>query len=277
MKFASVYMDESCSHAGASMLCVAGFLFEDDRAALLNAEWRAVLTREKMPYMRMSQFTKDGQAPYQHLSRTRRIAIQTELVQIIRAYRSLAFICGIDEKMFHRVLGEYKTSSNGAAPCFTAYTWCLVDCQKLVVNWALNHCFDGEIAYFFEAGHRDQSEANTAFNLIFRDEIARRRLRYRNHSFIGKQDVGALQAADMLAWLGGSWFRRGRPGTQQKMRRDLQEILTTDPFDPNSRISIHWWTEPRLREALDRVQSRLRAADWDMNMALRLLRLEQPL
>jgi hypothetical protein len=198
VSFASVYIDESDSHAGASTLCIAGFLFETDRAELLDAEWRQVLEREGMPYMRMSQFTKGGQKPYEHLSRARRIEIQKELIAIIRRHRSFSFLCGIDERMFDHVLGECFPSAPYYERPISAYAWSLVDCQRLVRMWALDHRFDGKIAYFFEAGHKNQGEANSIWNSVFSTDERRRILHYGSHSFIGKQDAGGKDSVNRV-------------------------------------------------------------------------------
>jgi hypothetical protein len=222
---ASVYLDESCSHAGSSMLCVAGFLFESDHALKMDAEWRAVLARENMPYMRMSLFTKDGQPPYEHLSMMRRKEI----------------VCG-------RLLGECLPRTAKDEP-LSAYGWCLIDCLKFASFWAHRHNFRGQIAYFFETGHKDRSNADAAIAAMFEDdsELRRKVLRYGSHTFLPKEESGALQSADMLAWLAGKWFRKGRPGTADKMRADLRELLITRDRQRNS---IHWWTEERLRGQL---------------------------
>lgn len=249
MNSASVYMDESYVTGSIPMLCVAGFLFEGENASQLDSEWKAVLNREGMPYMRMSLFTKDGQEPYAHLPMTRRDEIARELISIIGRHRSLAFAVGIEEKLCERLFPEYLPPTDKGKP-LSAYGWCLVDCCKLSAQWARNHNFRGEISYFFESGHKDRKDANAALNAVFEDdaELRKKVLRYRGHSFIDKADTGALQAADMLAWLAGKWFKKGRPGLASNMRKDLQELLAHN--SPQHRASIHWWTEPRLRAAL---------------------------
>lgn len=251
-------MDESGSHDGAPKLCIAGFVFEADEAVKLDAEWREVLVREKIPYMRMSQFTKDGCEPYAHLSRSRRIEIEKELIAIIRKHRSLAFASGISETMYSRVCADYFPMPH----VMTAYTWCLIDCEKLVEMWARDHNLDGQIAYYFESGHKHQGLANRAWDKLFSDEDRRKRFRYGSHSFIDKADAGALQAADMLAYLACKWFGRGLPGTVSGMRKDLQQLLVA--HHPRQMIALHWWEEDEVRERLVRYLKIMREAGYEI-------------
>jgi hypothetical protein len=56
------------------------------------------------------------------------------------------------------------------------------------------------MAYFFESGHKSQSEANTIMNSLFRETKMRQAFRYSAHTFADKTRFHALQAADLLAW-----------------------------------------------------------------------------
>jgi hypothetical protein len=69
VSFASVYVDESGSHEGSPILCLAGFLYEDEHGELLDKAWRALLAREGLPYIRMSLFAAGKNPPFDHLSK----------------------------------------------------------------------------------------------------------------------------------------------------------------------------------------------------------------
>jgi len=48
-------------------MCVAGYVFERDNAALISAEWHAMLARYKLPYFHMCDCAPCGDI-YRHLT-----------------------------------------------------------------------------------------------------------------------------------------------------------------------------------------------------------------
>ena len=54
MALMEAYFDESGTHEGSPFVCVAGYLFEKGNAAALNADWRAMLKGNDLPFFRMS-------------------------------------------------------------------------------------------------------------------------------------------------------------------------------------------------------------------------------
>jgi hypothetical protein len=107
VNFATAYLDESHSHAGSPILVLAGHVYEREHAAQMDTEWRAVLQREGMEYMRMSPF-KDGREPFDKLGKTKRIAIEKELIEIINRHRTLAFTLKTNEERLRAIWAECK-------------------------------------------------------------------------------------------------------------------------------------------------------------------------
>jgi hypothetical protein len=90
-------------------------------------------------------------------------------------------------------------------------------------RWADNTNFDGDIAYFFEAGHASQSEANQIMEDIFEIEELRNAYRYGGHAFLPKPKAALLQTGDIIAWL---WRKHLADAGKRKMRQDLASILS---------------------------------------------------
>jgi len=112
--FASIYVDESGSHAGAPFLCLAGFLYEGEHAEQLAAGWRAILDRE--------------------------------FIALIKQHRTLAFAAGVNEVEYNKVYLPYKTKEPYPAG---AYSFCLTECVRMIMEWANARRVRGDIAYVF--------------------------------------------------------------------------------------------------------------------------------
>src|SRR5437764_1233786 len=48
------YFDESGTHHGSPIMCVAGYLIEADQCRRLQAEWDVILLKYNVPYFHMS-------------------------------------------------------------------------------------------------------------------------------------------------------------------------------------------------------------------------------
>jgi Protein of unknown function (DUF3800) len=213
---AEVYIDESGSHDDSPVLSVAGYIFFDKRARRLTRQWKAALDEKSVPYFRMSACAH-GNEPLGHLCLKERVELEIRLIDIIKRYSALGFGITVDEKLF-REYGITHPEIGGP------YSFCL----RMVINtvriWANETGFDGEVAYFFESGHRDQRQANRIMNHIFMDKSLRDRHHYVSHVFADKQKIIPLQASDMLAW---HWFthtKRRMAGNNQP-RRDFKRLL----------------------------------------------------
>lgn len=68
--FAEVYIDESGTHDGSPVMCVAGYLFLKAGANRFTREWGKVLKREKIPFFHMVDFAP-GNHPFDHMDKPR--------------------------------------------------------------------------------------------------------------------------------------------------------------------------------------------------------------
>lgn len=64
---------------------------------------------------------------------------------------------------------DYNTWFEGQNPAGDAYTFCCWQILAGIRTWIIRNQFQGEIAYFFEAGHASQSRANALMTRIFND------------------------------------------------------------------------------------------------------------
>lgn len=190
--FLECYFDESGSHDGSPVLCVAGYLFEKSQCMELDVRWKEVLDRYRLPYFRMSACAHI-QPPYTHLSKEECIEAEKLMIGLINEYALLGVAVAVNEH-------DFNTWFDGLAPTGSAYSFCCWQVLSGIQVWIRQNNFQGEVAYFYEAGHESWSEANAHMKRIFNNPKLRTRYRYASHTFADKQKVRPLQAADMLAW-----------------------------------------------------------------------------
>ncbi len=240
------YFDESIGPKGTPILCVAGYLIESGQAKLLSEEWRTALDEARLPYFRMSECAH-GNGAFASLDRPHRILVQSAVMRIIehRTIQGLAVTVNIAE--FERYMPDHPLIGS-------PYTFCAHVIIGGVQNWIRKTRYAGEIAYFFEAGHASQSEANGIMQKIFKQPDLRDASRYHRHSFVLKEQTPAVQAADLLAW---QWYTDLRHRIEGRPRRRDCERLLKHPHvavhvgpDMILELANKWGFEPSEEESL---------------------------
>jgi hypothetical protein len=147
------YFDESGSHEASEVLCVAGYIYQKEDCLNLDWQWREALNEYGLPYFRMVDCAH-GNGVFADICRTRRSAIARRMIDLIKKYMTFGISVTIEEEKFN--------TWNDAGPTLfgNAYSWCCYMCIIGVASWAKEHHIEGEIAYFFDAGHRHRKESN---------------------------------------------------------------------------------------------------------------------
>ena len=85
------YFDESGTHDGSPVLCLAGYILSKRMARLLRREWGKMLGRHKIPYFHMVECAH-GNENFAHLSKEEIIEIGKEVIELIKkhTYKGLA-------------------------------------------------------------------------------------------------------------------------------------------------------------------------------------------
>jgi Protein of unknown function (DUF3800) len=217
MQLVEAYFDESGSDATSEVLCLAGYVFQKDACVELDLRWRDVLAKYKLPFFRMSACAH-GVKPFDALSMDQRIAVEKEMIGLIKDYAAFGMAVTVDPKQFDAIMPKIPEVGS-------AYSFCAHSCLVAVRWWADQNNYFGDIAYFFESGHRSASEANEIMNRIFNMRNLRESHRYASHTFADKRKVRPLQAADLLAW---QWFtdqKRRMYGAKRPVRKDCYALV----------------------------------------------------
>ena len=209
---AQAYFDESGSHDGSPILCVAGYIFRKSEAIKLGHAWRKVLRWKKLPYFHMVECAH-GNGPFANLTKAERIEVQTKLIEIIKKHAVQGLAITVDPLEYatfqKRLPFEPRLYED-------AYTFCAQAIMTGVSVFIEKNPLVGSMAYFFEAGHKSAPQANEIMQRMFAQPRLKHQFRYAGHAFVEKQKSPAVQAADLLAW---QWYTDRRHKVEGRPRR----------------------------------------------------------
>ena len=235
---------------GRPLLCVAGYLIDSGHTKRLAREWRRILTDYDLPYFRMSACAH-GNHPFHNLTLDQRIEVGKRAISCIKAHTIMGLAVSLDTAEFQKLAPDHHLIGS-------PYTFCVHCVIGGVERWAQETEFNGKIAYFFEAGHRSQSEAHAIMGKMFQQPDLRNASRYSSHSFVQKNDSAAVQAADLLAW---QWYTDRRHEIEGRPRRkDISDLLEHPHWtlhvgpDKLELLAATWDNELSPEEALVRLQ-----------------------
>jgi Protein of unknown function (DUF3800) len=215
--FLECYFDESGSHAGSPVLCVAGYVFEQEHCKALDLGWKQVLDRYHLPFFHMTSCAHKNW-PFDHLSRDDCIDAQKAMIGLINEHALFGVAMAINERDYVAMFGE---DSPGGSP----YSFCCWQILAGIRAWIDRTNFQGEIAYFFESGHDSEGEADALMKRIFKDRGLSNGYRYAAHAFVDKQKVRPVQTADILAWHWATQMKRWL-GNDHSMRADCRALMS---------------------------------------------------
>ena len=147
----------------------------------------------KLPFFRMSACAH-GTKPFDILTRDQCIDAERQLIAITKRYISYGIAITVVPRVYEAVMPVDREITG------SPYSFCAHACLTAVKAWVAESKFGGEIGYFFESGHRSQSEADAIMKRLFQQPQLRASHRYAFHAFADKKSVRPLQAADLIAW-----------------------------------------------------------------------------
>jgi len=213
-----VYFDESGTHAGSPVVCIAGYLFTSEQARHMNREWAEALARFGLTKFHATD-CGNGKKEFKHLVPQQRIELTKSVIGIVKRRMHIGFAVTMSETDFHQV--PPPTWLKGGP-----YMICAMYALSGVSGWAEKNSYDGGISYFFEEGDKHQGATSEAIRELCEHPIGKSGFRYHSHAFVPKLGNGPLQAADLLAY---EWFREierlNGPNSQRPSRRSFDSLL----------------------------------------------------
>lgn len=211
------YFDESETQASEpKILTVAGYLFYSEQSFRFNRDAKNHLSKLGLTHFHQTDCA-NGRKEYEKLSKDNRIKAQKLLIGNIRRRTIMGCGANINVEQYEEIFKNYKRAPS-------AYAYAVISCLNIVRSWIERSKYEGDIAYFFESGFRDRSDADQFLNEILYTEDSKRDYRYISHTFAEKKKYKPLQAADMLAWFTNQEFTRIMRGKPDR-RKDFEALL----------------------------------------------------
>jgi hypothetical protein len=173
-----------------------------------------MLREYELPYFHMSECNAH-KGIFQHLDKESCDQCARKAIELARAHPLHGHVVIIDQSDYRKILQENGFSCDP----YTFLSWTVF---VHVNKWVHENRPDEKISLFFEAGYKAQSKTNELLQLLTNDDWGGKNRVVRN-TFVGKEDSGPCQAADLISWQVRSLYQNDREG--RPPRRDTIALL----------------------------------------------------
>jgi hypothetical protein len=197
----NAYYDESGTHAGSPVTVLGGFVGSADEWACLDRDWRKVLAKHDLRFIRAKQLYH-REEPFRGWSDKQYRHLWADIFYAIQERRGLhlsKIVLRDTDYAQHYLQNGPKRKER----LDTRYALCM-RCALHTYPMALDRKNDGPVNYVLEAGHKNAGDALRVFNEVKQSKDIGWRKSIGALSFGSKVDFPALQAADFVSY----WFYR---------------------------------------------------------------------
>lgn len=213
-----MYSDES---ENGDYITVAGYLYTKKHRQKLKKEWDLILNKYELPYFHMIECAH-GNGSFNRWKKdsNKRVKIQTQLFKVLKKHKSVGFAVSFDKRLSYLL----PSSSNIGIDQINPYSFCAYWIMVHARNWADKRLPNSKIDYFYEAGHKDESEARKIMHSLSNDDWHKKHFKIASYSFVEKIHSAAIQTSDVLAW---QWckYRKDQSTNKRKPREDLKFLI----------------------------------------------------
>ena len=224
MANAHAYFDESGTHDGSPVLCVAGYIIPENARQEFNEKWTETLQRKGLTHFHMVDCAH-GNGEFAALSKNDRIYVQTRLIDLIKDSSARGIGAMIVASVYEQLMPYHPNMGS-------AYNYCIWHCLEAAHLWIEELGTPVKIDYHFEQGHKSDGEADRIMQFAFSKIGSRGPFGYASHTFVDKREVPGVQAADLLAWQMYTDWRHGMEGRPR--RKDFAHLIS----DKKHRVCI---------------------------------------
>jgi hypothetical protein len=146
-----------------------------------------------------------GNGVFSKIEKGERSELVTKLIALIKANTLSGFSAIL-----------HKSQFQAAARFSDAYVAAAEMCVNSLLSFLAVSTLEGNVSYFFEAGHNSQGRAYNHFARPLSKESA--------VTFAKKENLPLLQAADLLAWQSTKYVKDRTSGARP-MRRDFESLM----------------------------------------------------
>lgn len=153
------FFDESGTHAGSEVMCVAGYLFNNEQLLRFNDEWSGALARYNLRAFHMTDCAQ-GRGEFLALTPKDRNDLARHLIGIIRRRIRIGIAVSVIPREFAEFAGRFGRDG--------AYLICLQWCLCGVAAWVARYSVRGRIRFVFESGHSRQGKPTNRLHVLSR-------------------------------------------------------------------------------------------------------------
>jgi hypothetical protein len=248
--FLEAYFDESYSDKTPRILAVAGYIFEKGACLEFGLELKALLDRYSLPYFHMVD-CGPGNPPFNHLDKDQRTEVATQMIALIRRYALFGVAYAINQDDHSSLFPDGffpKWLSHHGDP----YSYCCYTCLAAIQHWIDKNRFDGQVGYFFEAGHASAPKFTALMNQVLNTPNLLQGLRHGAHGFVPKT-CSPVQAADMLAYLHYKDLKDAFSSKPRPRRKDFIALIEGCPVETKFANRSHLeFMRDQIKDLLER-------------------------
>ena len=200
------YFDESGDfEKDPKVFCVAGYFIASEEAKAMDERWGDVLREHNLPYFHMVDCAH-GVGVFTGREKSERIEVETKLIHLIKTHTLSGFSVLAKGDLFE--ISEKHPD---------VYSSCVSTCVTALQSFLEINRIRGNIAYFFEAGHKNKGRAYNHVAEKIQQLSA-------SLTFAAKEQVRLLQAADLLAWQ-STKYTKDRLSKARPPRKDFMSLM----------------------------------------------------
>ena len=213
----AAYFDESESQGPPpNVMTVAGYLVKSGQAHKMTREIGKGHAKFGISGFHQNDCA-GGWGDYQGMETPERVKAQDYLRAVIKRRTIAGYAANVNIQDYKRIVGEGPDVP-------TPYAYVMFGVMGCVRRWIETTGFDGEIAYYFERGYKDETNGRRFIDYLMQGAESRADYRMATWTHADKRDLFPLQAADMLAWYCNQQFTRAKRG-QYDYRKDFKALI----------------------------------------------------
>lgn len=202
------YFDESGDmEVPPGIFCVSGYFLSSEAAIAMDREWEAVLNAHSIPYFHMVECAHEPPAGvFVGKGKEERSEIVRKFIEIIKRH-TVAGVSVFTHGEHFQVSDEHPN----------AYTECAEACINAIRTFMELSRMGGDIACFFESGHRSKNRIYSVLGEKLKKIGA-------TVTFGEKEKIRLLQCADLLAWQSTKYWK-DREAKARPPRKDFLSLV----------------------------------------------------
>jgi hypothetical protein len=189
------YLDESGTHGSSTCTVVAGYAGLQERWLEFEKDWREITGRYGVTVVHGIEL-----AIFKKRFRDWNDARRTDFLSEIGALVTKHQLLGVNACLINRDYEEAYRNLPKRIQIDSKYAHCFRCCMIKIGSFVREQLPGVRARYVLEDGHKNKGDALRLFELSKQSETSRRRWPLHDIRFASKEDYGALQLADLLAY-----------------------------------------------------------------------------